>query len=110
MIKFLGIAYNKWHGIISALIMIAAVVSAGFIADFSRLSLLVAILGGTLLAVALQGVNESVQALDKDVEKKYGSCKVFQENSRDDWGWFIRGWILGTILSVILFVLFDKVF
>jgi len=110
MSKFLGIAYNKWHGIISALIMGVAVVLAGFVDEFSQLSLLVGILGGSLLAIALQGVNESIQALDKDVEKKYGSYKAFQDNSRDDWGWFIKGWIIGTISSVIVFVFFDKVF
>ena len=71
---FLGISYDKWHGIISFILMLSLSLNFpyftepnGFIGWFS-------IYGNTIIfIIMLQAVYESFQALDPNVEEKYGS-------------------------------------
>jgi len=118
---FLGIEYNKWHCIL-AVIGVVGLFVIGFIDVFMPLRnvweenglsgfVLGAIYGVSVLFVlALQGTNESVQALDDELVQKYGSYENFQKNSRDDWKWFVLGVGIGSVLigfflTIVLFVI-----
>ncbi len=107
MSKWLGVAYNKWHGIFSALVMVIAIGCSGFYLEFDSLQVqfLLALLIGLVASFALQAGNESKQALSKTIVQDYGSYENFQKNSRDDWRWWVIGVVAGTIIGGILFAI-----
>jgi len=107
MSKFLGIEYNMWHGVIPAIVMPVVMVLSVIKFGASQLTFLLAIAALTVFLLMLQGVNESFQSLSKTIFEDYGSYESFQDNSRDDWMWFLIGWNFGTILSGLFFALID---
>lgn len=118
---FLGIEYNKWHCIL-AVIGIVGLFLIGFLELFlpwypsleryGLSALVVALLyfGSVIFAVAVHASYESIQANDPEVVIIYGSWKTFQDNSRDDWRWFMRGVVIssaviGVFLTVFLYII-----
>jgi len=61
----------------------------------------VTILFAYLIVWILHSTNENIQALDKNVIKKYGSWGKFQKNSKRDWKFFLLGCFLGGFLIVV---------
>jgi len=108
MSTFLGIKYNQWHGVIPFVCMFLALTVIPIFVGHSQSSFLLIMLSTSLVMWMLQGVNESWQAISKDLIKNYKSLKNFQTNSRDDWKWFIVGWIAGSFVGLIGFSLVDK--
>lgn len=105
---FLGISYNKWHGVIPLIIMFLSLTLIPLIVGHSQASFLSIWAGALIVLWMLQGVNESWQFLSKDLIKTYKSLKNAQANSKDDWKWFIMGCAAGTFLGFIGFTLVDK--
>jgi len=106
------IPYNKWHLILAVI----AVALTFFIFWYFLAEFLVPGIGkwpaalifyflSFQIAHHLQSWNEIAQALDPEVETKYGSYEAFQENSRDDFRWFWTGiavsWIIPLIIVLI---------
>ncbi|MCB0282807.1 MAG: hypothetical protein H6627_03240 [Calditrichae bacterium] len=109
---FWGIPYNKWHFVLT----VVAVALSFFLLWFFLSDLLIPGFGKWTTALAiyflsfqiahhLQSWNEIKQALDPEVESKYGSFKGFQENSRDDFKWFWVGisvsWLIPLIIVMV---------
>lgn len=105
---FLGISYNKWHGVIPAVVMLLALTLIPIWMGHSQATFLLVFFSASITLWMLQGVNESWQAISKDLIKNYKSLKNFQTNSKDDWKWFIMGWLAGSFLGFIGFTLVDK--
>ena len=110
---FLGIRYDHWHGILAALVF-EVIFFSGFFIILSGLSLVVGPgfalllinLSAIFMALLLQSLNESIQALDENIEKEYGSWKNFQINSRKDWKFFLMGIIAGQIISGLFTIIY----
>jgi hypothetical protein len=108
---FLGISYDKWHGILAVIaVLIFFLLIYFFIIPCFELSVFPGVLIAWLSAVAgthyLQSATEIYQALDRDIEKKYGSYQNFQENSRKDYKWFWLGISVSWIIPIIVVDLF----
>lgn len=116
---FLGINYDKWHGIIAALsmVLIFAVLwlpsikgtwEAGFCAILYWGAIPMSLMyQGFALLIShwLQCWNESWQARDPHLEAKYGTWQDFIANSRTDFRWFWRGAGLATIINLLIMLL-----
>jgi hypothetical protein len=111
MSTFLGIAYNKWHGIFGALIQIVGITTSFWWlkTDLLQVQMYAAITISTFINLLLQSMNEAFQFLDENIVKNYGSLENAQANSRDDWKWWLLGLIGGSFLGVIIFVVIDKI-
>lgn len=110
MSKFLGIAYNLWHGIFGALIQVVAIATSYWWlkTDSLQVQFIYAITWSTLINFSLQAGNEAFQFLDRNIVKNYGSLENAQANSKDDWKWWILGWFGGNLLGVAIFITIDK--
>ncbi len=105
-----GIPKNKWHLILS----IVAVAIAFFIFWYFLSGILIPSIGKTTVALLgfalsvqiahhLQCWNEIWQALDPDVEEKYGGgYKGFQKDSKDDFHWFWIGIAVSWIIPLVI--------
>lgn len=93
---FLGIRYNQWHGIIA----FALTILVFFIMQSWALAELLASL---LICLFLQAMNESLQAIDRNLISKYGSLESFQDDSRADWRWMLGGWVIGAVIGSLFF-------
>ena len=109
---FWGIPYNKWHMILTIIAVgLTFFITWYFLSDImiagtgKWTTALIIYLFSIQIAHHLQSWNEINQALDPEVETKYGSFKGFQENSRDDFRWFWTGiavsWIIPLIITLI---------
>lgn len=110
--SFLGISYNKWHGIFGALIQVAGIVSSiwWLKAESLQVHFIYAIAWTTAINMLLQLWNEWFQLTSNKAPVKYNTWKNARANSRDDMKWWILGWIGGTFLGVIILTLIDKLF
>jgi len=107
---FLGISYDKWHGILALLVIglifaITLVLIHGIMSP--GMEFLTAWLIGFFVAHHLQSWNEARQAIDPMIQFKYGSYEAFQANSLNDWRYFWYGvflsmFVLGIIASFFL--------
>jgi len=103
--SFLGIDYDKWHGIIAfGLVLILMIIISLWLPFSKQESYLIAVIISSFFVFFLQALNESIQALDSDIEFKYGSWKNFQQNSRKDWAYTIKGWSLGLFFGTLIFI------
>ena len=106
---FLGIPYNKWHGILAfagivvlfILFLFFLFPSLAKIAGFGG-ALLICFLFPLLIVDWLQSRNEAYQAIDPKCEEKYGSYDNFVVNSQDDWHWYYRGGLIGVGFNMII--------
>ncbi len=105
---FLGIEYNKWHGILAVIAVFLAFVFFDLImggilrtavGPAAAFLLLMAL--GILSALFLHNWNEAHQAIDPKLLDKYGSLARFQSDSRDDWKWFWRGILISWLLPIV---------
>jgi hypothetical protein len=110
MSKFLGISYNKWHGVLGFLIQVIGISTSGWWlhADLLQVQFILAIAATTLFNSQLQLTNEWFQLTSKNLIKNYGSLKNAQANSKDDMKWWLLGILGGTFFSVIVLILIDK--
>ena len=110
---FLGIPYSKWHLVLA----IVAVFLAFYLLWIAFADMLIPDLGYWITAIViylfsvqiahhLQCWNEVAQALDPDIEEKYGlGISPFQKNSKDDFRWFWYGIAMSWVFPlVIIFV------
>jgi hypothetical protein len=109
----LGIPYNKWHLILA----IIAVALSFFLLWYFLSNLLIPGLGTILTGIILyflsvqiahhlQCWNEINQALDPQVEEKYGgNYKLFQNDSRNDFSWFWRGILVSWIIPLVIMLI-----
>lgn len=96
------------HGIIAAFI-----VTVFFLLFFvfydnlnNQLKYIASILLSTNFVVLLQGVNESFQAIDNKLIKKYGSLENFQKNSKRDWKYTLLGLFLSLLINSLIYSFF----
>ena len=111
---FLGIEYDKWHGILAF---------AGFVGFFVILfflfgGFLISTVGGgsamlSMIAIAfllvhhLQAWNEARQAIAGGVTNTYRTWSNFILDSREDWGYFWKGIRYGFVgIVIFLFVVY----
>jgi len=105
---FLGIPYNKWHGIISFIVQVVMFVSLAFLfpeADQLMgpgLAFLLFQIIAFLIAHHLQSWNEARQAIDPWLPEKYGDYERFQIDSRDDWRYFYLGSMVSLLANAAL--------
>ena len=109
----LGIPNNKWHFILSVI----AVAITFFIYWYFLSGILIPAFGETTTALLgfvfsvqiahhLQCWNEINQALDPEVEKKYGgSYQAFQKDSKDDFRWFWFGIAVSWVIPLLIIVI-----
>ena len=105
---YLGISYDKWHGILANLTVGAVTIFSWYLLDIKNpsLNLIVSVLLGTIIAHHLQSWNESKQAIDPKLVKKYGSLENFQNNSKKDWKYFWYGTLSGWVIPIIIIIFF----
>jgi hypothetical protein len=110
MSSFLGIAYNKWHGVLGALVSFAGIISSIWWLDVESLQahFLLAVAISTVINMLLQLWNEWFQLTSEDAPGAYQTWKNARANSRDDMKWWILGWVGGTFVGVIVLTLIDK--
>jgi len=108
-----GIPHNKWHFILSVIAVSLSFfiywyfLSALLVPAFGKIVTgLIGFLFSVQIAHHLQCGNEVMQALDPDVEKKYGNgYEAFQKDSREDFRWFWFGiavsWVIPLIIVLI---------
>ncbi len=109
MSKFLNLAYNKWHGVISAFIMVFSLVVIPLLSNLStQAGFLLSVAIAATVVLVLQGMNESFQANSKTVIQDYGSWENFQKNSKDDWKWTVIGMFAGLFIGTLIFILIEK--
>jgi len=110
--SFLGISYNKWHGVLSAFIMVTGIVTSIWWLKTESLQahFLIAVSLSSVVDMLLQLWNEWIQLVSNKAPEKYRTWKNARANSRDDMKWWILGWIGGTFVGVIALTVIDKVF
>ena len=105
MSKIFGIRFNHWHGIL-AFVVIVLVSRASW--EFMNPALIEAnnaLVGffcwviGLTVALALQGLNESLQMLSEKSINRHGGYEGFVADSKQDWRFFVLGALLGTIIA-----------
>jgi len=112
MSTWLGIKFNKWHGIFGALIQVVGISTSGWwiSTELLQLQFILAIGVTTLFNSQLQLTNEWLQLTSKKAPDNYRTWKNARANSRDDMKWWILGWIGGNFLGIIILTLIDKLF
>jgi len=83
----------------------AWVIHSGTLCSFTPpLAAFASVVMTTLVLFALHGWNESQQAIDPDLVKKYGNWKAFVKDSRADWREFYIGLFLGIFVFLIVYL------
>jgi hypothetical protein len=110
--SFLGISYNKWHGVLGALVSLVGIVSSiwWLKVDSLQAHFILAVAISTVINMLLQLWNEWLQLTSEKGPSNYGTWKNARKNSRDDMKWWILGWVGGTFAGVIVLTVIDKVF
>lgn len=102
--------YDKWHFILSFLVVYLTALAVDpllfsyFVkafplgVDMRPLFMATGLLIGVLLAAALQGWNESMQALNPKEVENHGGIERFRKNSRLDWKLFVIGAFSGAFV------------
>lgn len=93
-----GITENESHGYIAAFIILFLSMYHYFVLDKT---FCFSLLLGINIATLLQALNESIQAIDPDIQFKYKTWINFQNNSREDWSYFLKG----SLIAIVLFLL-----
>ena len=108
--SFLGISYNKWHGVLGAFVQISIIVTSFWWlkAESLQVHFISAVVFATVINMLLQLWNEWLQLTSNSAPDNYTTWKNARANSRDDMKWWILGWIGGTFLGVIVLTVIDK--
>lgn len=87
-----------WLAIIAVVVMFNVFAISLLPESSNNVLLFMALLvNAAIYALALQGTNEAIQFLG-DVENTYGSLRNAQNNSKEDWRWFIIGVFVGWVI------------
>lgn len=106
----LGISYDKWHAILALFVTVVVfiIVMSFFSESYPAATTLKAFILSALIVSYLQAMNEAIQAIDKNLIKKYKTWKNFQKNSRIDWKYTFIGWSIGTFVGFAYAIWFFK--
>ena len=107
---FWGISYNKWHGVLGALVSVVGIVSSLWWLKTESLQahFILAIAIATVINILLQLGNEWLQLTSDKAPENYRTWKNARANSRDDMKWWMLGWLGGTFLGIVILTLIDK--
>ena len=99
---FLGISYNRWHGIIA---LAGEIVISIALHAWLALNYWYAYLFAFWVSFTAQCVYEIYQLFFTDIDDIYGGCKYFIKDSKDDFLNFFGGSVFAFagILAIVVF-------